>query len=154
MTPQICHGTAQYDRCSTNSACRCLHIVGAAAGTGICVMNHLIFSGLAPCLPPNNWCLDQTDTCVNHPLYSDFPVCLPKVEVDPRICPSIPGKRSTRNLGEYCTHVLSRKDSLAEPIVVKISKITVNCFFTFMKGNVGLQLGEVQKEKFRRIFFS
>lgn len=100
VTPQICHGAFQYERCSTNAACRCLHRVGAAAGTGICVMDQFIFTGLASCLPPNNWCLDQTAICVNHPLYSYLPACLPKAETDPRMCLSTSGKRSTKDLEE------------------------------------------------------
>jgi hypothetical protein len=154
VTPQICHGMFQYDRCSTNSACRCLHIVGAAAGTGICVMDQFIFAGLAPCLLPNNWCLDQTAICINHPLYNDFPVCLPKAETDPRICPSIPGKRSARDLGEHCRHTrtIQKKLSFIAQKVVKISIIIVSrCFFyIMMKGNVALQLGEVQKGTFSK----
>lgn len=69
------HGTSQYDRCSTKAACPCLHIVGVAAGTGVCVTDQFIFTGLAPYLSHNNWCSDQTAICSNHPLCNNVPVC-------------------------------------------------------------------------------
>ena len=128
-------------------------MVGAAAGTGICIMDQYISTGLAPCLPPNNWCLDQTDICVNHPLYNDFPVCMPKMLSDPRICPPIPSKRSTRDLGEHCTHVLSRKGFLEAPLVVKISIVIIIRFLYYGERGRRFAPRRSATGKFSKVFF-
>ncbi|CAF1539772.1 unnamed protein product, partial [Rotaria sordida] len=80
---------SQYDRCSLNPACGCLHMVGTA-DVGICVFKYVTCSELVPCESSSNLCHDPEYTCVHHPRCHNLPVCYPIRMMDQGICPPIP----------------------------------------------------------------
>ena len=96
VNSQICHGI-QYDRCSTNSDCGCLHMAGAA-DTGICGFLLGACSEFAACASSNNACQEPSHTCVHHPRCHLLPVCYPVSMIDQRICPPIASKRTNSDL--------------------------------------------------------
>jgi hypothetical protein len=93
---QICHGTSQNDRCSTNPACGCLHMT-SAADTGICSFLNGSCSELISCKFGNNDCYEPGHICVRHPQCFSDPVCYPVSMIDQQICPPITSKRTTSN---------------------------------------------------------
>ncbi len=102
MNSQLCHGISQNDRCSTNSACGCLQMVGAANDTGICGFNSGPCSQLTACGISNNFCYELGSICVHLPRCFLHSVCLPKSMTDERVCPPMPSKR-TRDVHDGVT---------------------------------------------------
>jgi hypothetical protein len=97
VKPQICAGSSQYARCSTNNACGCFHTPGAG-NTGICAVLWVACSALAPCQSSNNACSKSDQICVNHPRCHLHPVCYPVSMIDRNICPPIVSKRINNDL--------------------------------------------------------
>ncbi|CAF1373451.1 unnamed protein product, partial [Rotaria sordida] len=91
---QVCLTMSQYDRCSLNPACGCLHMVGTA-DVGICVFKYVTCSELVPCESSSNLCHDPEYTCVHHPRCHNLPVCYPIRMMDQGICPPIPMTKTT-----------------------------------------------------------
>ncbi|CAF3425555.1 unnamed protein product [Rotaria socialis] len=85
---QICHGIAQYDRCSTNGDCACLYIAGTL-NIGICSDQFLAdCSELVKC-DQNNLCGESEHRCVHHPRCHSHPVCYPVPSYNRQLCPLI-----------------------------------------------------------------
>lgn len=102
---QVCTDTTQYDQCSSNNRCACLHIAGAI-NIGICAEQSLAnCSELIPCEPTTNLCHQPYHKCVHHPRCHDHPVCYPIPSYNRQICPPVSGKimrlRSYRNTMRY-----------------------------------------------------
>ena len=97
MKSQICHGVSQNDRCSTNGACGCLHMIGAL-DSGICGFLYAPCSELVSCASSSNACYEPDHICVHHPRCHLHPVCYPMSMIDQGICPPIPGKRTKSDL--------------------------------------------------------
>lgn len=93
---QICHGISQYDRCSTNNACGCLHMAGAT-DAGICGFLYTPCSELVACSFSNNLCYEPNHICVRHPRCFSHSVCYPISLIDQRICPPAQSKRRNSN---------------------------------------------------------
>ena len=91
---QFCSGIAQYDRCSTNTGCACLHIPGAI-NVGICsyLSSITVCSELVKC-DNNNRCDTTEHLCLHHPKCSSTPVCYPVPADNEQRCPPIPSKRA------------------------------------------------------------
>jgi hypothetical protein len=100
---QICHGISQNDPCSSNGACGCLQIVGAAADTGICGFLYGVCSELVSCGISNNFCYDPNTICVHHLRCFSRPTCYPKSMTGQRTCPPIPSKRIGSDLKSQVT---------------------------------------------------
>jgi hypothetical protein len=84
---------AQYDSCSINSGCGCLHM-SSTEGVGICGFLSLPCSKLLPCNSLNDECDQPESICVRHPRCNANPVCYPASMMDKRICPKIASKRT------------------------------------------------------------
>ncbi|CAM4964484.1 unnamed protein product [Rotaria socialis] len=85
---QICHGIAQYDRCSTNGDCACLYIAGTL-NIGICSDRFLAdCSELVKC-DQNNLCGESEHRYVHHPRCHSHPVCYPVPSYNRQLCPLI-----------------------------------------------------------------
>ncbi|CAM4862835.1 unnamed protein product [Rotaria socialis] len=85
---QICHGVAQYAKCSPNTDCGCLHIPGAI-NIGICSYEFLVeCSELVKC-DYNNLCYEPDHRCVHHPRCQSSPVCYPVPTYNRQLCPPI-----------------------------------------------------------------
>ncbi|CAF3441200.1 unnamed protein product [Rotaria socialis] len=85
---QICHGIAQYDRCSTNGDCACLYIAGTL-NIGICSDRFLAdCSELVKC-DQNNLCGESEHRCVHHPRCHSHPVCYLVPSYNRQLCPLI-----------------------------------------------------------------
>ncbi|CAM4921239.1 unnamed protein product [Rotaria socialis] len=83
---QICHGIAQYAKCSPNTDCGCLHIPGAI-NVGICSYEFLVeCSELVKC-DHNNLCYEPDHRCVHHPRCQSSPVCYPVPSYNRQLCP-------------------------------------------------------------------
>jgi hypothetical protein len=95
---QLCHGISQNDPCSTNGACGCLQMAGAAADTSICGFLYGVCSELVSCGISNNFCYDPNTICVHHLRCFSRPACFPKSMTDQRICPPIASKRTRSDL--------------------------------------------------------
>lgn len=90
---QPCNGMAQYDQCSSNSGCECLHITGTANG-GICsVPSFLECSQLILCDTSTNHCYQPGHKCVHHPRCHTDPICVPIESYNEQLCPPKPGNR-------------------------------------------------------------
>ncbi|CAF1425838.1 unnamed protein product [Adineta steineri] len=90
---EICENTSQYGECSTNSACRCFHIVGTNKNnTGVCGFLWPICSRLVPCNSSDNSCLHPNTICVRHPECDDRPLCYPIALTHESYCPPIKTK--------------------------------------------------------------
>ncbi|CAF1256509.1 unnamed protein product [Rotaria sordida] len=85
---QLCHEIAQYNRCSSNSACACFHIAGAT-DIGICSGEFVDCSELAPCEHSTNLCREPNHRCVHHPRCHNLPVCYPVPRFNKQLCPPI-----------------------------------------------------------------
>ena len=88
---QLCSDMAQYDKCSSNTGCACLHIPGTI-NVGIC--SDLFF---APCselvtCDQNSLCYEPDHRCVNHPRCQSTPVCYPVPSYNQQLCPPITSK--------------------------------------------------------------
>ncbi len=94
---QICSGISQYDRCSTNSACGCLHMIGAH-NFGICGFLYNPCSEFVSCQSSNNACYEPNHVCVDHPRCHLHPVCYPMSMAHPQLCPSITSKKINSDL--------------------------------------------------------
>ncbi|CAF1050216.1 unnamed protein product [Adineta steineri] len=92
---QICNGIAQYDRCSTNSACGCFSNTNGT-DNGICAFVWATCSTLETCDASNNKCHQRNTVCVRHPRCHNRPVCYPISMTAQHICP--PMKPSERFL--------------------------------------------------------
>ncbi|CAF4646259.1 unnamed protein product, partial [Rotaria magnacalcarata] len=85
---QICYGIAQYDKCSPNTGCGCLHIPGAI-NVGVCSYEFLAeCSELVKC-DDNNLCDKPDHRCVHHPRCQSAPVCYPVPTYNRQLCPPI-----------------------------------------------------------------
>ncbi|CAF3742410.1 unnamed protein product [Rotaria socialis] len=85
---QICHGVAQYAKCSPNTGCGCLHIPGAI-NVGICSYEFLVeCSELVKC-DHNNLCYEPDHRCFHHPRCQSSPVCYPVPTYNRQLCPPI-----------------------------------------------------------------
>ncbi|CAF0933792.1 unnamed protein product [Adineta steineri] len=84
---QICENVAQYDRCSTNSACGCFHRVGTSDDTGVCGFLWPTCSHLVPCNASTNSCAQLNTVCVQHPRCHELPLCYPIALSKQNICP-------------------------------------------------------------------
>ena len=107
---QICHGIAQYDRCSTNGGCACLNIAGTL-NIGICSDQFLAdCSELVTC-DQNNLCDKPDHRCVHHPRCLSAPVCYPVPTYNRQLCPPITSKRNVSYLESedvavsFCIHI-------------------------------------------------
>ncbi|CAF4125391.1 unnamed protein product, partial [Adineta steineri] len=83
---QICNEIAQYDRCSTNSACGCFSKTNATEN-GICAFLWATCSTLETCDVSNNKCHQPNTVCVRHPRCHERPVCYPMSMAGQHICP-------------------------------------------------------------------
>ncbi|CAF3846003.1 unnamed protein product [Rotaria sp. Silwood1] len=70
VNSQICQGVSQYGRCSSNSACGCLHME-------------------APCEGADNYCRQSDHICVHHPRCHVRPLCFSVSMMDAKLCPPI-----------------------------------------------------------------
>ncbi|CAF3317190.1 unnamed protein product [Rotaria socialis] len=86
---EMCHGMAQYGRCSTNSQCGCLHRL-TTNHSGICGLIGLTCSQLVSCAASNNICYQPNHICVHHPRCNTRPLCYPLSMTDERLCPARP----------------------------------------------------------------
>ncbi|CAF1267063.1 unnamed protein product [Rotaria magnacalcarata] len=85
---QICYGIAQYDKCSPNTGCSCLHIPGAI-NVGFCSYEFLAdCSELVKC-DHNSICYEPDHRCVYHPRCQSAPVCYPVPTYNRQLCPPI-----------------------------------------------------------------
>ncbi|CAF0762438.1 unnamed protein product [Adineta steineri] len=84
---QICKNAAQYDRCSTNSACGCFSRVGTNGDSGVCGFLWPTCSSLVPCNTSDNSCAQSNTVCVQHPRCHDLPLCYPVTMSKQNICP-------------------------------------------------------------------
>ncbi|CAF0737851.1 unnamed protein product [Adineta steineri] len=73
----ICENIAQYDECSTNSACGCFHRIGTNDDTGVCGFLWPTCSRLLRCNSSDNSCPQSNTICVPHPRWHDLPQCYP-----------------------------------------------------------------------------
>ncbi|CAF1145782.1 unnamed protein product [Rotaria magnacalcarata] len=92
VNSQLCHGVPQYGRCSSNTACGCLHMEGAL-DIGICGFQWVMCSELTPCDEIDNYCQEPDRVCVRHPRCHERPVCFPVSMMDSKVCP--PTKTAT-----------------------------------------------------------
>ncbi|CAF1242507.1 unnamed protein product [Rotaria magnacalcarata] len=86
VNSQICQEVSQYGRCSSNSACGCLHMEGAS-NIGICGFQWVTCSDLVPCEETNNYCGQSDHICVHHPRCHERPLCFPVSMMDAKLCP-------------------------------------------------------------------
>ncbi|CAF1463405.1 unnamed protein product [Adineta steineri] len=93
---QICKNVAQYDRCSTNSACGCFHRVGANDDAGICGFLWPTCSHLVPCNASTNICTEPNMVCVQHPRCHEQPLCYPMAMSKQNICPPLTNKNNSK----------------------------------------------------------
>ncbi|CAF4105669.1 unnamed protein product [Adineta steineri] len=77
INSQICENVAQYDRCSTNSACGCFHRIGTNNDAGVCGFLWPTCSHLVPCNASTNSCTQLNTVCVQHPRCHELPLCYP-----------------------------------------------------------------------------
>lgn len=98
VSSQICDGMTQFERCSTNPACKCFQIVGTDS-VGICADELLTdCSALDKCNDSlNSWCA-QDHRCVYHPQCGDYPVCYPIPKFNQQLCPLLLGNNVHRVL--------------------------------------------------------
>ncbi|CAF1557138.1 unnamed protein product, partial [Adineta ricciae] len=82
---QTCDSTIPYARCSTNSACGCLPMVGAD-NIGICAFLWKFCSQLLPC-GSSQGCSEPDHVCVQHSRCSNKPLCYPVSMMNDNICP-------------------------------------------------------------------
>ncbi|CAF2961529.1 unnamed protein product [Rotaria sp. Silwood2] len=94
---QICHGTPEYDQCSSNSACACFHMAGAN-NTGICGFQWVTCSEFRACERTTNRCHESDHICIHHPRCHNHPVCYPVSMIDQQICPPTTSKRTSSDL--------------------------------------------------------
>ncbi|CAF1540976.1 unnamed protein product [Rotaria magnacalcarata] len=89
---QICNGMAQYERCSTNAGCACLHIPGSIS-VGICsyLSSNAVCSQLVKC-GDNNRCYAPNHECLYHPKCQSTPICFPVQRFNGALCPLIANK--------------------------------------------------------------
>ena len=90
---QLCPGTAENDRCSTNIGCGCLKMAGAV-DIGICGFRYMSCSQLIACEKWTNNCYEPDSVCVHYPRCFSYPVCLSAHMIDERICPPMQSKRA------------------------------------------------------------
>ncbi|CAF1401156.1 unnamed protein product [Adineta steineri] len=93
---QICKNVAQYDRCSTNSACGCFHRVGANDDADICGFLWPTCSSLLPCNASTNICTQSNTVCVQHPRCHEQPLCYPMAMSKQNICPPKTNKNNSK----------------------------------------------------------
>ncbi|CAM4976860.1 unnamed protein product [Rotaria socialis] len=96
VNSQICQEVSQYGRCSSNSACGCLHMEGAS-NIGICGFQWVTCSDLVPCEETNNYCGQSDHICVHHPRCHERPLCFPVSMMDAKLCPPMNGKQTSTN---------------------------------------------------------
>ncbi|CAF1368042.1 unnamed protein product [Adineta steineri] len=84
---QLCENVAQYDRCSTNSACGCFHRVVTSDDAGVCGFLWPTCSHLAPCNASTNSCTQLNTVCVQHPRCYELPLCYPIALSKQNMCP-------------------------------------------------------------------
>ncbi|CAF1192952.1 unnamed protein product [Adineta ricciae] len=89
--PQICDGLLQYDKCSTNPSCLCLHSVSSNA-TGICALQSATCSELVSCVLNTSPCSQPNHICVRHPQCQNQPVCYPLSMATNQLCPPVVDK--------------------------------------------------------------
>ncbi|CAF4718162.1 unnamed protein product, partial [Rotaria sp. Silwood2] len=77
---------SQYDQCSLNSICGCLHTINNIDNS-ICVSLWLTCSELVSCASPNNMCYAPDHICFHQPQCYDHPVCYPLSQANQQICP-------------------------------------------------------------------
>ncbi|CAF4100188.1 unnamed protein product [Adineta steineri] len=87
VNSQICHGVSQYDQCSTNNACGCLHRIDATDNIGICGFLRMTCSQFIPCESSNSTCYEPDHICIYHPRCRSHPICYPLSMTDKEICP-------------------------------------------------------------------
>ncbi|CAF3864712.1 unnamed protein product [Rotaria magnacalcarata] len=92
---QSCQGKSQYDQCSTNGVCGCLHTANNA-NNSICAFLWVTCSELIGCASPNNMCYEPDHICVHHPRCFDGPMCYPLSKTKEDICPSIINSKNHR----------------------------------------------------------
>jgi hypothetical protein len=98
--PQRCHGLSQYDQCSTNNVCGCLHSA-SSTGSSICGFRWLTCSELVSCVPNTHMCFEPDHVCVSHPDCHDLPLCYPLSMASQELCPPIPTSTTTCKLNPH-----------------------------------------------------
>ncbi|CAF3233722.1 unnamed protein product, partial [Rotaria sp. Silwood2] len=78
----------QCDRCSSNSACGCLHL-SFADDVGICALLGVSCSRLSRCQSPHDTYEQVDHICVRHTQCYSRPLCYPLSMTNQRLCPSI-----------------------------------------------------------------
>ncbi|CAF5124440.1 unnamed protein product, partial [Rotaria magnacalcarata] len=92
VSSQICSGMAQYDRCSTNADCACLHFPGAI-NVGICsYLSSITYCSQLVRCNNNNRCYESDHECLHHPECQNTPVCFPVPDFNRVLCPLITSK--------------------------------------------------------------
>ncbi|CAF1264280.1 unnamed protein product [Adineta ricciae] len=86
--PQTCHNLAQYDKCSSNPLCACLHSV-SSNDSGICAFRWTTCSELDACTINTHLCFQPNHICVHHPDCQSQPLCYPLSMTTVDLCPSI-----------------------------------------------------------------
>ncbi|CAM4949627.1 unnamed protein product [Rotaria socialis] len=99
---QSCQGKSQYDQCSTNGVCGCLHTANNA-NNSICAFLWVTCSELVGCASPNNMCYQPDHICIHHPRCFDGPMCYPLSKTKEDICPSIIMTTSTTTMSTSTT---------------------------------------------------
>ncbi|CAF4252375.1 unnamed protein product, partial [Rotaria magnacalcarata] len=80
---------AQYERCSTNAGCACLHIADSIS-VGICsyLSSITVCSQLVKC-DTYNRCYAPNHECTYHPKCQSTPLCFPVSSFNRALCPLI-----------------------------------------------------------------
>ncbi|CAM4907242.1 unnamed protein product [Rotaria socialis] len=111
---QICNGMAQYDRCSANAGCACLHIAGAI-NVGICSYLSLARCAELVNCDHNNVCYEPEHTCVHHPQCQSAPVCFPVPIFNRQLCPLLTMTNATTTTTTRPTTTTARGPQLVIP---------------------------------------
>jgi hypothetical protein len=138
---QLCFDIAQYEKCSPNTGCSCLHIPGAI-NVGVCSYEFLAeCSELVKC-DHNNLCDKPDHRCVHHPRCHNLPVCYPVPTYNRQLCPPITSKRTVSYLeSEYVTVSLLYTCPLKKSHTAShLQKYTPIIHFYFLHSEVEFEL--------------
>ncbi|CAF3411657.1 unnamed protein product [Rotaria socialis] len=116
---------AQYERCSTNAGCACLHIPGPIS-VGICsyLSSITVCSQLVKC-GNNNRCYAPNHECLYHPKCQSTPICFPVQSFNGALCPLIATTNATTTTATPTT-TTTRTPQIVIPTVPANAKWTQN----------------------------